>query len=74
MKFNKYISKRLVLVCVIFCCCINMSAQESVFEFSESSYKVTEKKENSIGLIFNNEVLIDKINQKQDNYVVNKNY
>ena len=54
---------RLVLVCVIFCYCINMSAQVSVFEFSESSYKVTEKKENSIGLIFNNEVLIDKINQ-----------
>ena len=56
---------RLVLVCVIFCYCINMSAQESVFEFSESSYKVTEKKENSIGLIFNNEVLIDKINQSK---------
>ena len=63
MKFNKYISKRLVLVCVIFCCCVHMSAQESVFEFNESSYKVTAKKENSIGLIFNNEVLIDKINQ-----------
>ena len=65
MNFNKYISKRLVLVFVIFGCCVHISALENVFEFNESSYKVTAKKENSIGLIFNNKVLIDNINQSK---------
>ena len=44
MKFKKNCMNRLVLIFALFFTCISISAQESVFEFSESSYKVTEKK------------------------------